>query len=133
MQRRPGSIGIIDSIGIRWVDILCLVLFVSVLTGVTVAAYASGSPVFVSIQSVDEEWLYPLDTDRTVEVPGPIGTTMIEISNKTVRVIDSPCRDRICITMGTLTQTGEWSACLPNRVLVRIIGERSDGVDALVY
>jgi hypothetical protein len=82
-----------------------------------------------------DEWLYPLDASRDVEVPGPLGTTVVEIKDGNARVLDSPCPNKTCIAAGEISLNGQWLACLPNRVFVRIEGGPSDGdtVDAGVY
>jgi hypothetical protein len=67
-------------------------------------------------------------------VEGPIGHTHVVIEGNRVRVTESPCRDKICIAAGWIEHTGEWTACLPNRVFVRVEGgERDDGVDAQTF
>ncbi|HHV42576.1 MAG TPA: hypothetical protein GXX72_07025 [Clostridiaceae bacterium] len=43
-----------------------------------------------------------------------------------IAFVVSSCPDKICIKSGKLSGTGEWAACLPNRVLLRIIGNDSE-------
>jgi hypothetical protein len=73
---------------------------------------------------------FPLDEDRVVEVPGPLGITRVVISSGEVWVEQSPCREKICIKMGHKTRVGEQVVCIPNRVLVEVVGENPavDGV-----
>ena len=116
-------------------DIVALV--VSILTVVAVSVFAFGDrrePDAVSIETDDARFLYPLDQDRLVTVSGPIGDTLVEIRGSRARVIESPCRDKICILTGHLDATGAWTACLPNRVFVRIDGGTiGDGIDAQTF
>ena len=88
----------------------------------------------VTITGKDGEWVYPLSPDREVPVAGPLGTTLVEIRAKAVRIEDSPCPNKTCIAAGAISSPGQWLACLPNRVFVRVEGGRTDeGVDAGVY
>lgn len=87
----------------------------------------------VRIQSEDGVFLYPLDGEQVVTVGGPLGATVIQISGDGVAVLDSPCRDKICIAAGTATMSGEWIACLPNRVFVRVEGVDDGPVDAQTF
>ena len=77
----------------------------------------------VHIVSMDSEWYYPLDADRTINITGPLGATTIEIQDNNAKVIDSPCPDKICIHQGIIHESGQWIACLPNQVLITIKGE----------
>lgn len=119
----------------RPLDYVALVISIAAVVGVTVLAYGSPSEASeVSIESDSGTYIYPLDIDRTVEVSGPIGVTVVEISGDQARVADSPCRDKICIAAGWLHASGQWSACLPNRVFVRLEGaEDEDGLDAQTF
>ncbi len=120
---------------LRPLDFVALV--VSILAVVSVSLFAFGTNAeadAISIQSDEGEFLYPLDDAREIVVEGPIGHTHVVIEGNRVRVTESPCRDKICIAAGWLEHTGEWTACLPNRVFVRVEGgERDDGVDAQTF
>jgi hypothetical protein len=108
---------------------LCLLAFVSI------AAYGpGGGQVNAILKGRDGEWDYPLTTDREIKVAGPLGDTLVEIQGKTVRILDSPCPNKTCIAAGSIDRPGQWLACLPNEVIVRIEGRRDDaGVDASVF
>ena len=92
-----------------------------------VAYTPSNSALRVVISGSGGQWIYPLASDRTVQVAGPLGLTTVVIGEKTVHVSDSPCRNKICIAMGSISSAGQWVACLPNRVFVRIEGETAEG------
>lgn len=80
------------------------------------------APLRVEVQTPAGTFLYPLDEDREVEAEGPLGTTHVHIVNGGVFVHDSPCTNKVCLAMGTIHQGGQYVACLPNRVFVRITG-----------
>lgn len=119
----------------RPLDYLALVL--SIMTVVAVSAFAYGGRAQaseVSIQNDEGTFLYSLDQDRRIPVSGPLGDTVVEIEDGRVHVDSSPCRDKICIAAGWLEDAGQWTACLPNRVFVRVEGgESEDGVDAQTF
>jgi hypothetical protein len=115
-------------------DIVALVLAVAVIGVFSVAAYGSGSEAaYAEIRSDEGTALYPLDRDTTVAIEGPLGTTYIEIAGGHAGIVDSPCRDKLCIRAGMLGRDGRWAACLPNRVFLRIVGGQEDEVDALAF
>ncbi len=76
-------------------------------------------------------YVFSLDTDRTVRVRGHLGETLVEISQKRVRISDSPCPNRLCVRQGWIRAGSV--ACLPNRVTVTISGHQgpAEDVDAV--
>jgi hypothetical protein len=79
----------------------------------------------------EQQWIYPLDAQTTLRVPGPLGETVVVIEDGTVRVVRSPCPEKICIKTGRISKPGQWIACLPNRVFISIRGRRSEQPDAI--
>ena len=51
------------------------------------------------------------------------------------RFLDSPCSNRICVQSPPLWREGDWAACLPNQVFLRIEGAPSykDEFDAIGF
>jgi hypothetical protein len=82
-------------------------------------------------REAEQQWIYPLDAETTLRVPGPLGETVVEIKDGAVRVISSPCPEKICIKTGRISKPGQWIACLPNRVFISIRGRRSEQPDAI--
>lgn len=71
---------------------------------------------------------------REVEISTERGYNLIRIHDKSVQIVDADCPDKLCIHMGTIRKVGERVVCLPNRVLVEIVGQagEGDGIDAIV-
>lgn len=74
----------------------------------------------------------PLSADGVVHVQGKLGITDVEIHNGRARILNSPCKGKICIKSGFIQYADRFLACVPNRVAVRIEGEKHRGVDAVV-
>jgi hypothetical protein len=66
-------------------------------------------------------------------VKGPLGETVVVISGGKARVEDSPCPDKLCVHMPAISKPGQWIACLPNRVFVRVRGSSGEKIDDLSY
>lgn len=64
----------------------------------------------------------PLGEDRRFTVHGPLGDSIIEVRDRRVRFVSSPCRGKQCIHSGWLARAGELAACLPNGVMVSVLG-----------
>ena len=80
------------------------------------------------IETPSGKWIYPLTETRTVVVPGAIGNTTVRIENNTAFISDSPCPNKTCVNAAALKKTGDWNACLPNRVVLHIEGGASDDI-----
>jgi hypothetical protein len=109
-----------------------LALAVVALVAVRVYAGSNGAPA-VHLRGQRQEWIFPLDSDRTVAVPGPLGDTVVQIRRGQARVLSSPCPEKICVRSGAIARPGQWIACLPNRVFIDIQAGPRDTVDAYSF
>lgn len=57
---------------------------------------------------------------QTIFSHGLLGTTTIEIKGKKVRVVNSPCPEKICVKMGWKNKNGQTIVCVPNKVVIKI-------------
>ncbi len=56
---------------------------------------------------------------------------VISVHGTTVAVVSSDCPDQTCVLTGTLQKAGDTAVCLPNQVIVRILGSRPATVDGI--
>ena len=73
-----------------------------------------------------------LNQQRILEVPGPMGITVVSIDNGKVRVVSDPSPRQYCVKQGWLEQAGQVAMCLPNQVSVELLGSRKP-YDSLNY
>jgi hypothetical protein len=94
----------------------------------------AGSRSTVHLKSRDGEWVFPLDAVETMSVSGPLGETVIEINGTTARIASSPCLNQTCVAAGAVRSPGQWSACLPNRVMLYVSeDETANNVDTAAW
>ena len=93
--------------------------------------FSKGDWVVVTVNQKETIRL-PLDQDQKTHVKGPIGLTEIEVKNGHARIIRSPCKNKVCIKSGYIRYADRLAACIPNRVVIRIVGKSHRGVDAVV-
>ncbi len=72
--------------------------------------------------SGQREIIVPLSSNRRFAVHGPLGDSLIEVHDGRVRFISSPCRGKQCVHSGWLSHAGELAACLPNGIMVSVLG-----------
>jgi hypothetical protein len=61
---------------------------------------------------------------REFTVRGVLGPSTLQVKDGRVRMLRSTCRDKICIGVGWIDAPGKAVVCLPNRVVIRVTGQR---------
>ena len=60
-------------------------------------------------------------------------SNLIRITRDGVYIVEASCRNQLCVRSGKQFRPGQIIACLPNRVLIRLVGLEEGGVDAVAY
>lgn len=116
-------------------DIIIAVLFSAILAFslwnlMSLRSQKNGKSMVI-IEAPGEKYIYPLDKNREISIPGVLGDTIVKIEKGQAWVIDSPCANKICVQAGKLSRGGQWASCLPNAVFVKIEGQAEEnGYDA---
>jgi hypothetical protein len=118
---------------VKALDVAAIVVSLAVVGAFALGAWGGGPPAQVVVEASGTRFRYPLAQDRVERVAGPLGDTVVEIRGGRVRVIDSPCPDKLCVAAGEVTRQGQFVACLPNRVSVSPEGRDETGVDGTAF
>lgn len=113
------------------VGALLLALFVFLQTGIT----DTFDHKYLSIQVDGEEiarYEYDDHTKKDIPVQSKFGYDLVRIADGKVRIVEADCRDGLCIKQGTIEEPGETIICLPNRLVVEIVGSNGD-LDTVNY
>ncbi len=114
-------------------DLLVLGLAVGVCAASALALWQGGRPAKAVIRAGGKVFLeVDLSAPRIVEVPGPLGSTRIEIQPGRARVAADPGPRQYCVRQGWLARPGEIAICAPNHVSLQIAG-RTSAYDSLSY
>lgn len=100
--------------------LIFILVFFSILSFVFIKeVIPQGSMVEIEVNG-KLEYALPLSIDKTVEMDGAAGKTIVEIKDNRVRIKDSTCNKRLCVHQGWVDKGAV--ICLPNKVVVRITG-----------
>lgn len=116
-----------------WLDraIILLVLAASLLGIGLVLGAEKGAEVVIE-QDGRVVFAAPLGQADLADIDGPLGVTRVRISDGSVSVVAASCPERLCMAMGPVQRAGHAIACLPNRVLIRVVGgEKEQRYDLL--
>jgi len=103
-----------------------LIIILIVLSAVSYPAirHLSAGASFLEIEMDGQtKTVVRMDQDRDITVEGRLGTTVIRIDESGARFVQSPCADKKCIESAPVKDAGEIAVCVPNRVMIRVLGE----------
>lgn len=72
-----------------------------------------------------EQRLVNLKEDGIVEMEGQLGISKLEIADGRIRFLESPCPNKICIHAGWLEEGSKIATCLPNRIAVEVVANKT--------
>jgi hypothetical protein len=77
----------------------------------------------------------PIDatTSASYVVENKYGYNEIRIEDGKVFIHSADCKNQLCVTEGVIQEPGRSLICLPNRVVVEIVGKREDDVDVISH
>lgn len=96
--------------------------------------YGGPSSAYAVVSTDSGEWVFPLAEDREFVVEGALGPVVVRIEGGAVYFHESPCKNQLCVGAAPVSSPGQWSACLPSGVFIRVEGgaAEEDEFDALV-
>jgi hypothetical protein len=119
---------------LRFFDYVAVAVSLAIVAAISFYAYAGRSRRGeVRVEAAGTHYVYPLGEERRVSVQGPLGATIVVVRGGKASVEDSPCPDKLCVHMAAISKPGQWIACLPNKVFVRVTGAADEQVDDSSY
>jgi hypothetical protein len=91
----------------------------------------AGAVVVVSVKG-EEYGRYVLTKNQKIEITGPLGSNYLRIEAGMVWMEEAVCPDHYCIRQGKTAKAGEQIICLPNGIVVEILGGEERGLDGIV-
>lgn len=118
---------------LKWGDFIIIgaVLLLAAALTALMAQNTAGGRLYAEVWQNDvlvERVALTDETDRTIALDGH---NVIVLAGKTARVESADCHDQVCVRTGTLMRAGQVAVCLPNRVVLKLVGETGE-IDAIV-
>lgn len=107
--------------------VFCLLLF---LAGLMLCVYIFSdflpkNDLKLEIVTEEERIVWPMSRDGQIPIKTKEGNLIVMVENNQAFVKESSCPDKICVKSGRITQNGQLIICAPNRVMIKIVHQRS--------
>ncbi|MDD3172830.1 MAG: NusG domain II-containing protein [Herbinix sp.] len=115
-----------DFILVGAVIIICLgvLIFIN-------ATKKEGSKVIITIDGEVYDTLY-LNEDTSYTIKGEKGAyNTFEIKDGYVNMLDASCPDKLCVKQKDIHYNHETIVCLPNKVVIEVVGGEDDDIDMI--
>ncbi len=70
---------------------------------------------------------------KTLEIESENGKNTLEITRRGAKMTEASCPDKLDVKSGEITKAGQMIVCSPNRVIVKITGNKDKRVDKVTY
>ncbi len=103
-------------------DIVLILALAVIGVGLLLATQLGGRIGAYAVVEVDgaEVARYPLSSDGVFVLNG--GTNTLEILGGRARMVEAECPDKLCVKMGWVKYSGQSLVCLPEHLVVKIVG-----------
>lgn len=72
-----------------------------------------------------------LNIDREYVIDGELGDVVLEVKNRKIRVKEENSPKHICSKEGFIGDSSRTLICLPNKIIIKIVGDND--IDGVVY
>lgn len=108
-----------------------IVLFIAIVFLFMHITKKEGSKVVITIDGREDRTFY-INENTTYKIMHENGEwNTLEIKDGHVRMIDASCPDKLCVKHRAISYDNESITCLPNRVVLRVIGGEENELDAI--
>lgn len=109
---------------------IILIIFGGVVSYMAAFGNTQGDIALITVDG-KEFGRYSLDENRTIIVKQNGHINKITIKDGTVSMNFSDCSNQICVHTGAISRTSQSIVCLPNKIMVQIIGKGEVEYDAI--
>lgn len=92
---------------------------------------SAGAYVVVTVDN-EQVGVYPLDEDLELRIGDETHYNILVIKDGAAQITEASCPDKLCVHQGRAGYGGQSIICLPNKVVVEIVGGEQSPYDAVV-
>lgn len=111
-----------------------MIVFIG-LAGIAAGFYLTHQDTGASVEVIVDGAIYgtyPLDVDKEIPIQKDGKTTnLLVIKDGKADVTEADCPDKLCVHQKAISKTNETIVCLPNKVVVQVIGAGESELDSI--
>lgn len=107
-----------------------ILIFGLVLSWFSLTGDSGGDKVLITVDGKDYG-IYNLYENQVIEITQNGHTNHITIKDGKVAMSYSDCVNQVCVNTKAIAETKDTIVCLPNKVMIEIIGSQGGGADVI--
>ncbi len=111
------------------VILIIIMIILSVSSWVIIDTVKTEGGSVVVLTDGKETARYPLNKDAEITIKNEDKFNLLIIKDGTAKIIEASCPDKLCVNQHSITYNGETITCLPNKVVVKVISEKTPETD----
>ncbi len=80
---------------------------------------------YVEVDTPYKKLIFNLKQYKVITVKGKIGKLSLVIKYGKVRVLNSDCKNKICVKTGWISSANQYIACVPNGILIKLVNSKN--------
>lgn len=72
-----------------------------------------------------------LNKDQEFEVITDIGRNLVKVHDNGIEIIEADCETQVCVDTKIAKKNGEMVVCLPNKIVIEVVGGEEDELDGI--
>lgn len=122
-----------NRLGKNDIRLILILVAIALICGLVIhfVAGKSGSQVVITVDG-DEYGTYSLMKNQEIPIIiDGVTTNVVTVENGHADMTDADCPDKLCVHQSAISRTNQTIVCLPNKVVVRVIGGNSGAYDSI--
>ena len=114
---------------LTWADVILIVVLVittCVSYALVTGMQGEGSYAIISVGNQNVARYSLAQEQELIKIAGELGEARLQIKNGRIRMMAAPCPHKTFLGLGWKGKAGQLIACVPNRVVVRIAGPKTE-------
>lgn len=72
-----------------------------------------------------------LSEEQEFEVITDIGRNLVKVHDNGIEIIEADCETQVCVETKIANKNGQMIVCLPNKIVIKVIGGEEDELDGI--
>lgn len=110
--------------------LIIMIIFLAAVVWILTSVFnhGTGRQLLISVDN-QEYGVYDLDENQVISIGD---TNECQIENGEVLMIFGDCPDKVCVHSAGISKSGQTIICMPNKIVLEIVGSEDNQIDTMV-